>query len=196
MVSTHAANAICEPYFTPTLGITTNNMRIKRRSFIHLLLALGPAYVLRSLWSEAFAMPANEHDPFRALAPYLDTLIPEDQTPSATQLGVDRDLLAHVEGKRLLRALLLEGCRYLDKVAQTRGVNSFAELDEGAREDIVRLTAEASSDRISGFFFNFVRDLAFNAYYAHPESWAGLGIDSPPQPLGYPGYAHAPKQKS
>jgi hypothetical protein len=180
------------PDFTPTLDITTSNMRIKRRSFIHLLMALGPAYVLRSLWLEAFAMPAKEHDPFRALAPYLDTLIPEDQTPSATQLGVDRDLLEYVEGKRLLRALLQEGCIYLDKMAQTGGVNSFAELDEDAREDIVRLTDEAPRDRISGFFFNFVRDRAFKIYYAHPQSWVGLGIDSTPQPLGYPDYVQAP----
>lgn len=76
--------------------ITTSNMRIKRRSFVHLLLALGQSYALRSLWSDAFAMPAQEYDPFHVhvLGPCLDTLIPEDETPSATQLEVDCDLLA------------------------------------------------------------------------------------------------------
>ena len=77
-------------------------MKLKRRPFIQLCLVLGWSSVLRNLWSDTFAMSAKESDEFGALAPYLDTLIPEDDTPSATQLDVDRELLIGVEKNRLL----------------------------------------------------------------------------------------------
>jgi hypothetical protein len=170
-------------------------MKLKRRPFIQLCLVLGWSSVLRNLWSDTFAMSAKESDEFGALAPYLDTLIPEDNTPSATQLGVDREVLIGGEKNRQVNALLREGCKYLDELANRRGAGSFAELDENAREDIVKITAEASRVMVPGFFFNYVRDNAFKAYYARPESWRGLGIGSPPQPLGYPDYTQAPKGK-
>ena len=45
----------------------------------------------------------------------------------------------------------------------------------------------------TGYFFQQTRLDGAEFYYSRQESWAGLAIDRPPQPIGYPFYSMDPK---
>ena len=126
------------------------------------------------------------------LGAWLDTLIPADETPSATQLGVDRMMLAAARTDPDYRIVLDFGRKWLDAQARSRGVRDFAALDMAGREAIITLAAGAGEDAPEYHFFLSMRQEAFAFYYARPESWPGLGYRGPPQPLGHMDYTQKP----
>ncbi len=128
-----------------------------------------------------------------AFAPFLDTLIPADATPSATQLDIDKRLLA-VPRAAAGATLLAEGCAWLDAQARALGKSGFAALTEAQRETIVARAAAAAPGSLPNIFFNRMRSDAMRVYYATPEPWAALGYDGPPQPRGFPDHARAPRR--
>jgi hypothetical protein len=125
-------------------------------------------------------------DPLAALGPWLDTLIPADETPSATVLGVREALIDQARGQRGAAAFLESGCRWLDGEAQQRGAQSFAALDDAAREAIAAAAAAAAPDTLARRFFDNTWRLGLFHYYARPATWASLGYAGPPQPNGFP----------
>ena len=126
-----------------------------------------------------------------AFAPFLDTLLPADATPSATGLGIDSHLLA-VHRKAGSAQLLADGCAWLDGQARALGKSGFAALPEAQREAIVGRAATAAPGSLPNVFFQRMRRDAMRAYYALPASWAALGYRGPPQPRGFPDHARAP----
>jgi hypothetical protein len=120
------------------------------------------------------------------LTAWLDTLIPADETPSASQLGVDRDLLEKGRADDDYQRVLDLGVAWLEQQARELGGKDFVLLDDSARATIVTHAAAAGTDTLEGIFFEITRADAFLFYYARPEGWHGLpGYHGPPQPLGY-----------
>ena len=85
------------------------------------------------------------------------------------------------------------GIRWADIEAKRLGKESFAALDSHSRESIVAM-AEANGLRgLQGYFFQQTRMDGAEFYYSRKESWAGLAIMRPPQPIGYPFHAMPPQ---
>lgn len=166
-------------------------MSFTRRAFIKLL-SLG---LLLRYPPVVFAGPGRQ-DHEKILTAFLDTLMPADETPAASELRIDQTLLQKSDGDRQYRRLLRHGCNWLEKTARQQYRAGFAALSEQQRVRIVELMEQARSRSIARVFFNRVRTDLFEHYYSHPDSWKGLGIDRPPQPEGYPDYDKAPAANS
>ncbi|MGR9037097.1 MAG: gluconate 2-dehydrogenase subunit 3 family protein [Gammaproteobacteria bacterium] len=176
------------PYFMfefPRRGVT-------RRRFIQFLVSLGtllPAVAL-------LAVPqgkAGRRVSLRPLGPYLDTLLPDDATPGATKLGVDKALLKQARSMPRFGRLIALGCEWLDKQAKGLGAEDFASLDEDSRAAIVAAAEKSPPKSLEHYFFTSTLNFAFQQYYADPASWQGLGYSGPPQPVGYPDHFQPPK---
>jgi hypothetical protein len=125
---------------------------------------------------------------------YLDALIPDDELgPGALELGVDRRMIARARESRRYGTFLDQGCRWLDDEAKERGAESFADLSEEGRNDVVALAAAAEPNTPPQRFFRATRHAAFFLYYAEPRAWAAIGYDGPPQPEGFMDYAAPPR---
>jgi hypothetical protein len=168
-------------------------MTINRRRFVRLSLEAGlvtPAIV--SLDGPISAAHAVDADTLRA---YVDTLIPADQSPSATQLSVAEKMLARTKEDLRYRTLLEYGCSWLDREAGNVAGARFADVTEPDRERIVARAAGAPPGSPIRVFFDTTRDHAFIHYYATPESWRTIGYSGPPQPVGFPDYARPPRHR-
>lgn len=166
--------------------------KISRRRFLELLVSLScflPANALTALPLDKTLRKFSQ----QTLKAYLDTLLPEDLTPSATQLEVDEALLAEAHKNQVLERLLAFGCEWLDKQARELGAESFAVLNETSREKVVASAEKAPKNSLPLFFFNYTRRKSFKYFYANPASWQGIGYTGPPQPIGYPDHFLPPK---
>ncbi|MEJ2696808.1 MAG: gluconate 2-dehydrogenase subunit 3 family protein [Candidatus Sulfobium sp.] len=163
-------------------------MAISRRSFLRLTLGTGllfsSGYILKDVFMPA-QLGAGER---RTLGAYLDTLIPQDQTPGAVQLGVPEKIFHAASEDAQYRRLVRKGCRWLDLRARRMGRDGFTSLGEREREEVAEESAGAPAGSVPRIFFERTRAYAFFHYYAHPASWEGLGYKGPPQPDGYPDY--------
>ncbi|MDT8321756.1 MAG: hypothetical protein RQ826_14645, partial [Xanthomonadales bacterium] len=117
---------------------------ISRRELLRLLLPMAawlpaPLMLLAARDSQASAQPA-------AFGPFLDTLLPGDGAPSATSLGVDRQLLEQAQSDPQLDRLIAAGCAWLDQQAQGLGYADYAGLDQ-SRRILVVSRAERSRER-------------------------------------------------
>jgi hypothetical protein len=120
-----------------------------------------------------------------ALQAFIDTLIPADGlTPSATSLGVDKTLQNVGVKDEAYGRFLKVGCDWLN--VQARG--DYSALTEESREAVVDWMEQSSQLKFPYRFFSRIRYDAMSFYYSQQESWAGLGLERPPQPVGYPGY--------
>ena len=172
-------------------------MRLTRRLFL-----LGPA-----LGWAACRVPSSHSGPVLAetpLAPsspvdsilraYVDVLVPADETPSATALGVDKRLLAFAREHPDYQRLLELGLAWFDRQARTKHGRGFPELREDEREAVVRTAAAADADTLPRVFFERTRAHALFHYYGRPESWRGIRqYRGPPQPAGFMDYARPPR---
>ena len=91
-----------------------------------------------------------------------------------------------------LDRLLVLGCAWLNEQAKKRGQQVFENLDETLRIAIVQLAEQSAERSLPRVFFNAVQHYAFGIYYAHPEAWASMGYNGPPQPVGFPDFAEPP----
>lgn len=167
-------------------------MLLNRRVFFKLIAVLGCPLSARAL--AAAAEVPEGRGPLRALAPFLDTLLPEDVTPSASQLGVDKALIEQARRDRGLGAMLVSACNWLDSAARKGGAEDFAALDETGREAVVRTALDGPERSLGGRYFSVIREEAFHHYYAHPDSWRGLGFRGPPQYEGFRDHAEPPQE--
>jgi hypothetical protein len=122
-------------------------------------------------------------------------LIPADEAPGATELGVAEKIAVKAAADRDYRELVEQGCDWLDKQARQYGADRFASLSEPQRERVVTLAAEGTAGIGPLIFFNETRSDAFSHYYAHPRSWRPLGYAGPPQPMGFMDYADPPTRR-
>ena len=121
---------------------------------------------------------------------FIDVLVPRDEAPSASDLDVDRRILAKASAIPAYGKLLRYGCAWIDKQAHQldASVEHFRDLEADTQIRIVEL-AEAGKDKSVGkvFFRNVLAD-TMRYYYASPGAWRALGYDGPPQPEGFLDY--------
>ena len=164
--------------------------RLSRRQWLGFgmasgMFALNPAFA-QLLPTSQIAGNDAAASTLRALDALVDTLIPADRlTPSASVLGVSYLLLKQAETDSAFRPWLTEGLKWLDQGT----LGSFALLDEPARITLVERLANAVTGEQTRTFFELIRLRTMTAYYADPRSRAGLAIERPPQPIGYPDFA-------
>lgn len=158
-----------------------NRREYLRRSLQSVTLASG---LLEFPQAFATFLPQN----LGPLPVFADTLIPQDSTPSATQLGLHLKLVQHAKGIENYTRLLELGCLWLDVQAQAQYQMKFAGLTFAQREVVATMAEVSSRGSIQKMFFDRVLTDLMGFYYSHPASWPGLGFAAPPQPIGYPGY--------
>jgi hypothetical protein len=171
-------------------------MRSTRRFFLRAL--ARSAALLGFGWISAGSAAADTSvaSKERTLAAYLDTLIPDDDLgPGVVRLGIDKKFLAAAAADQRRRALLDAGLAWLDEQAKWGGAQDFVALGEAGRATVVSLAAEAEPGSLPRKFFEATRSGALTYYYSHPQAWAAIGYDGPPQPAGFTDYTDPPKPR-
>ncbi|MEO6696463.1 MAG: gluconate 2-dehydrogenase subunit 3 family protein [Gammaproteobacteria bacterium] len=174
-----------------------SSVQLPRRQFLKLtlgaaLVAWSGYLVQRILWPSPLGK-----DELHSLAYFLDTLIPADQTPSATALDVDKKIAAAASLDHRLRRLIKTGCAWIDAQAEDHyGVENFSALSETERDHIVALAAAEKMETLPRVFFERLRQDAFSHYYAQPAAWIGLPYAGPPQPKGHLDFYLPPRTSS
>ena len=97
--------------------------------------------------------------------------------PAAGALGAALTVDAYLSERPLLRRPVLTALRAVEAAA---GETPFAELNSAERVGILRKVENDDPEAFS----DLVKQ-TYNAYYTRPDVQASLGIDGPPQPLGF-----------
>ncbi len=160
---------------------------MKRREFIKNGLQLAS---LLSVVKHANANTARfkKDTPSSELSAFIDTLIPEDSTPSASQLGLEQKLIHLADGIENYPKLLSLGREWLNLQSEASYKRQFTDLTNTQMISVVQLAENNPAHSISNLFFNRVKMDLFSLYYTEPLSMGGLAINSPPQPDGYMNY--------
>uniref|UniRef100_A4WZS4 Gluconate 2-dehydrogenase subunit 3 family protein n=1 Tax=Cereibacter sphaeroides (strain ATCC 17025 / ATH 2.4.3) TaxID=349102 RepID=A4WZS4_CERS5 len=153
-----------------------------RRS-VAIALPLAPLWMGISAGQVRAAAPTAQR-----LAPVLDTLVPADETPSASALGIHRRLIDLAGGIENYPRLLAEGLDWLD---QTAG-HGFGSLPPEGRDRVIEAAFAAAAGTLPQVFATRVRADTMTLYYRDPRSWPGTGLTEPIQPAGYPDHALPP----
>lgn len=153
---------------------------LSRRSFLILLASLAAATTACTEDISSAAFPTD------TLTAYVDVLVPADEFgPSASEVGVHQTLIRQAESDPAFRQLLILGFRWIGN--QTG--SGFLALSAEAKEQLLLRMSGMPLETLPRALFDFLRYQCFAAYYANPRAWAGLAIDRPPQPIGYPDFA-------
>ena len=158
---------------------------------------VGSALTLASgyFFKSAFWLPRLSKDEKDTLFAFLDTLIPDDETPGALRFGVPADIIRKADNDRDYRRLVKRGCEWLDREAARRfGRPAFSFLGEEDRDSLISEMAVGERNSAHSLFFWLVRRDAFFSYYGKPESWKAIAYKGPPQPAGFTDYYKAPRR--
>jgi hypothetical protein len=166
---------------------------MKRRQFLSLGLTSIPLLAMAPAFSAPATLPSGQHP---TLLAFLDTLIPADETPSASQLGLETSLIHHAQSIENYMALLTMGCQWLDQQSQASHHVFFWQLAESLRQPIVGLAETSPTGSIPKQLFDHVKSDLFHFYYSHPTILPSLGLLGAPQPFGYLDYAGPPAKKT
>lgn len=168
-------------------------MKTSRRQ----LLLAGVSGLLAPWLGKAHALTlstAASNNPLASLPYYLESLLPaEGALPGGLEVGVPGALLEKAYTIPAYERLLQNGGRWLEREARQSYRATFSALSEGQREKIVEKAERSPPGSLPRVFFQRTRVDAFEIYYSHPQVWAALGFDGPPQPLGYPDFANPPE---
>lgn len=171
-------------------------MKLQRRTFLKLFSLASLSLASQKGHATVIGMPSRFSLNVETINNYLDTLIPADETPSASQLGVTDQLLQQAHKNRSYANMLKQGCDWLDQQAQRHKLQNFNLASELLRVSIVSLAEKSASHSLAYRFYATTRHQAFFHYYAHPNSQLCLNGAGPPQPLGYIDYDKPPKHTS
>ncbi len=163
-------------------------MEVSRRRFFRITLGIGLLAVSGHILKDIFLPASLTTREAATLEAFLDTLIPSDETPGASQLGIAGRLLTGIGKDRNYRRTIKEGCAWLNEKAKRYGAPDFAGLGEQQKEDIIAEAEAGPAGSLQRLFFEKLRSEAFSFYYACPETWKALAYQGPPQPDGYPAY--------
>ena len=165
---------------------------MRRREFLKIGAAAIPAVLPASISAAVSfrASAAIRKHRLESLVPYLDTLLPGENTPSASQLSLHEHLVDHALDVPNYVELLSLGCYWLN--GQAGAGTNFAALDEAARVRLITLMEHSTPGTIERQFFDRTLSDTMQFYYAHPRTWKALGFAGPPQPVGFPDYRQPP----
>lgn len=169
-------------------------MKSTRRQFLGRSINVSLYVGIQVVFAASFARAGTAENATGSFSAFLDTLLPKDESPAATELGIDKMLLKKAASQKLYGGILRLGCRWLDRLAQKRSGVPFHLLDLAGREDIVARAASSERGTLQRVFFNAVQRDAFNLYYSDPRIWPSLHYEGPPQPNGFRDHASAPER--
>lgn len=129
------------------------------------------------------------------LTAFIDTLIPADETPAASELGLEARLVKHAGKIENYKPLLDMGCKWLDVQARALRNVDFTQLAQDDRDHIVAMAEASPAGSIPRQLFDHVKQDLFGFYYSHPSIWPSLGFNGPPQPSGYLDYTAPPQRR-
>lgn len=133
--------------------------------------------------ASAFAAPKASAVERRTFSAFLDVLLPRDAySGSASDLQVDNKLWVFAALDPRFMRLVELGCRWLNMTGQ----GGFGDLSVADQIRVVEWMSQSDWNQIPRRFYELVRQAAVETYYSEPAALAGLPINGPPQPLGYP----------
>lgn len=171
---------------------------MKRRFFLKTSVAVVLSTWASSASSASISLQQPMKKPLqqKTLRAFIDVLLPEDETPSASQLDIDQEILSRVARHPGYTRLLHGGLAWLDKMAYAQyNKTAFTLLKQDQREAIVRIAEATKMPSPQRVFFEQIRKDSFHFYYSHPQSWHNLGFNGPPQPAGFIDYTQPPNSK-
>ena len=128
------------------------------------------------------------------LRAWIDTLVPaEPDFPGALALGVAERIERAIQLEPAYAKLRAQALAWVDDRVRESGGTYFADLALEQRNQIVAMAAASAPGSAPRTFFQATLDDALFHTYADQRSWGGLGYAGPPQPLGFPDFATAPK---
>jgi hypothetical protein len=116
----------------------------------------------------------------------VDTFVPRDQSPSASDLDIHQRLLELALGIPNYPDLLTQGLGWVNNIAKRLHKKPFADLSPKLRDDTLKLAVSQPSGTLPQVFVSRTRNDTMALYYADHRAWVGLGLDGPIQPAGYP----------
>ena len=158
---------------------------MKRREFLGYGLGLLPLIATH----DGFTAVNRSIDLKKVFSSFIDVLVPRDQTPSASELRVDSQILTYSTSVEHYEKLIQLGCYWLELHADALFKLDFISLSDEQKVEIVSMMEVSKIGSIEKQFFDRVLSDTFRFYYGNPASWVLLPITIPPQPLGYPGYS-------
>ncbi|MEL6598753.1 MAG: gluconate 2-dehydrogenase subunit 3 family protein [Pseudomonadota bacterium] len=173
-------------------GMQTGAHNLTRRRLLAASVLAVPAWATAVRFAGAQTLDMLE----TRLIAFSDVILPRDDTPSASDLGSHRRILSRAADDERFAGIVEAALDLLDRVSDQRHGKPFVALGDEARHDIIAEMAEAPEDTLPGWFFRAARAELFMDYYARPESWAGLGLEDPPQPAGYLDASEAPEGRT
>lgn len=161
-------------------------IRISRRAFAQ---SLGAVPLFSTVVTGA---EAQTSELIEMLAAVADLVVPRDDTPSASDIGVHERLIEQARKVPNYPRLLSEGLNWMEQQARTAYGRPFLALTGDRRDRIFAEAFDAAPGTLPAVFARRVRTDVLTAYYRDARVWAGLGIDRPIQPEGYPDFEHPP----
>ena len=119
----------------------------------------------------------------------IDVLLPGDETPSGSDLGVDRKVLEYGRTVSNYSKLIQLGCYWLNLKSKALYKAKFIQLSDAQQIKVVTLLESSPQGNIEQQFFERVLSDAFRFYYSEPASWSLFALNGSPQPMGYPDYS-------
>lgn len=159
---------------------------MQRRNVVVLLgtLLLGGGSMLRRALAAL-----GQQAPTQAMAAVADTLFPGgDGLPAASALGLHQRVFAMPD----LQSSIGKGVAWLDRYAASRGVASFAALDEAARLSALDAAFASTDEGIRPFVFTLRQHIGL-AYYSEPAIKRAFAYTGPPQPDGFADFQERPR---
>lgn len=131
----------------------------------------------------SFSSRLAAQTPQATLKALVDVIIPrDDQSPSASDLGVHLEIQDALAGQPDLTKLVGMGLNWLDNVAP----EAFADLSADQQAEVIAFAANADFNSGPGRFYYVARLFAIQFYYEKAEAIPGLPLNGAPQPNGYP----------
>lgn len=160
-------------------------MVTSRRRFIFMSLLTTLWGCVGRVFGQTVAGPVYHQE----LCAWLEVLIPSDSiSPGAGALHVEVDLIQFSRETPQRYKLLRAGVHWVIEEAKQSSGRRFSELSTEQAEAIVAKAADSELGTLPRAFFAYSFREGKRIYYTKPESWQGLGIARPPQPMGYMDY--------
>lgn len=123
----------------------------------------------------------------RLLSDLLDVLIPQDISPSATQLKVDVKILEYTKTIPNYEPMIYQGMAWLDQQARSMGVAvGFVGLSPEQKNQTIAHALKQPQLTLPKVFMQRLMEDAFRLYYSHPSAYRVVKSMQPLQPMGYP----------
>ena len=158
-----------------------------RRRFLGLLCEAAAIAPLVFHIRTSAAVTDNTMISRETLSAFLDVLIPKDETPAASELGIHTKIILHAYSVENYIPLLKLGMDWLDNQSQISFSKNYKELGKKEQEKLAYIASSQEAPSVVQLFFDRIKNDAFFMYYTQPDSWKGM-IGSPPQPYGYPDF--------